>query len=172
MDGEIDLDDKVIVMDRHAGNILDLLGSPAGKPRPVPEPPRPAETVPPAPTGEDDGDPFPGAGDAYRAHSRIGNKPELMLGLRLASGRRKAFAYGDLRYVEDEESGQPGGHPALVLTFLGVGTVRLEGRNLDTLLNALCRQRIGWLWERPKGRDFMGDDGSVVITGITVTRAE
>ncbi len=172
MGGETDLDDKVISMDRHAGSILDLIGSPAGKPRPMPEPPRPAEGPPPAPAGDDDTDPFPGPGHAYRAHSRIGNKPELMLALRLASGLPQAFAYGDLRHIGYEDAGRPGGHPALVLTFVGVGTVRLEGRNLDTLLEAFQRQRLAWLWERPKGRDFAGDDGSVAITAISVKRAE
>ena len=138
-----------------------------------PDPSRPAEVPPAAPAGDDDGDPFPVAGDAYRAHSRLGNKPELMLGLRLASGLPQAFAYGDLRHVGFEASGQPGGHPALVLAFLGVGTVRLEGRRLDTLFEAIRRQRVAWLWERPKGKDFLaGGDGGVVITAITVTRAE
>lgn len=142
--------------------------------RAVPEPPRPAEVVPPAvPTGDDDADPFPAEGDAYKAHSRPGNKPELMLGLRLANGLPQAFAYGDLRHVGFEDAGRPGGHPALVLAFLGVGTVRLEGRRLDTLFEAFRRQRLAWLWERPKGRDFLaGDDAGVVITAITITRAE
>ena len=173
MDGDIDLKDKVIHMDRHAGSILDMIGNPGGKPKLPPEPPRPAETVsPPVPVAEDDTDPFPVAGDAYRAHSRPGNKPELMLGLRLASGLFQAFAYGDLRHVGFEDAGQPGGHPALVLTFVGVGIVRLEGRYLDTLFEAFRRQRIAWLWERPKGRDFAVDDRAVVITGIAVKRAE
>lgn len=147
---------------------------PASPDRAMPEPPRPAAVVPSAaPAGDDDADPFPMSGDAYKAHSRPGNKPELMLGLRLASGLPQAFAYGDLRHVGFEDAGRPGGHPALVLAFLGVGTVRLEGRGLDTLFEAFRRQRLAWVWERPKGRDFLaGDDAGVVITAITVTRAE
>ena len=143
-------------------------------PQAEPEPSRPADVTPPAaPAGDDDGDPFPAAGDAYKAHSRPGNKPELMLGLRLASGLPQAFAYGDLRHIGYEASGQPGGSPAVVLAFPGVGTVRLEGRRLDTLFEAFRRQRLAWLWERPKGKDFLaGGDASVVITAITVTRAE
>ena len=96
----------------------------------------------------------------------------IYLALWLADDFPRTFAYRDLRHVGFEDSGQPGGHPSVVLTFRGVGTVRLEGRNLDTLFEAFRRQQIAWLWERPKGRDFAGDDARVVIAGISVKRAE
>ena len=124
------------------------------------------------PARETASDAPPGPGDPYRAYSRPGKKAVSMLTFWPADGPPWAFAYRDLCHIGFEDSGRSAGHTSVVLTFLGVGTVRLEGRNLHAFLKALSGRRIGWLCERPKGLDDAGDDARVVITAIAVTRAE
>lgn len=62
--------------------------------------------------------------------------------------------------------------PVLVLRFIGVADVTLEGRNLDLLHDDVRRQSIAWVRERPAGRDFIEDRDAVVIIGIGVTLVE
>lgn len=135
--------------------------------KPEPEPPPPPE-IP----GMDDPDALPRPGSVYQARSRLSNKPELMLTFLLKDGSRKGFSYGDLRYVEFMPAGGTEGIHLLVLRFVGVGDVRLEGRNLDTLHDDVRRQLVAWVRERPPGRDYVEDRNALVVTGIDVTVLE
>lgn len=167
------------VLDRSKGfNFADLIN---GRARPVlPEGAQAQELPAPAgceaeaaeanaSAGEMEFDPLPKAGDAYKAHARVSNKPELMLGLLLTSVPLDAFAYGDLRRVRLLEPQVPGGGPVLCLRFMEaeISDVLIEGRNLLTLTDYLQMHRIRWLRECPKGKEPK-DPAAPVITRIEV----
>jgi hypothetical protein len=59
----------------------------------------------------------------------------------------------------------------LVLRFIGVAEVRLEGRHLRRLVDPLRRQRLAWLAELSPGRDSRDDD-AVAITAVTIKMLE
>ncbi len=144
---------------------LDKQGRAAPKP-----PPGPA-SAPPPPAADDDAVALPQPGDAYAAHSRIGNKPETMLSLLLKDWSIKTFAYSDLRFSDFQPGTDAGKGPVLLLRFIGVADVRLEGRHLFRLVDPLRRHRLAWLAELPGRRDF-ADESALAITGVSVKAAE
>jgi hypothetical protein len=115
----------------------------------------------------DDADTLPGIEDDYAACSRPDNKPQLMLSLLKADESIKSLSYSDLRWVDLKPGDKPGNGPGLVLRFVGVAEVRIEGRCLRPLVDDLRRHRIGWLRELPAGRDFR-DANTLVITRLDV----
>jgi hypothetical protein len=138
-----------------------------GKPGPATHSPEPGPAPPSS--AEDDPDTLPLPGAPYVAHSRIGNKPEVMLTLVLKDWSVPTFAYGDLRFMDFQPGTEAGKRPVLVLRFTGVAEVRLEGRHLRRLVDPLRRQRLAWLAEQ--GRDSRDDD-AVAITGVTIKMLE
>jgi hypothetical protein len=153
-------EEKVIDMNRRKSTLLSILDNPpaeterAGKP----------ETETQAP---DEPDSLPAPGEGYRACSRPDNKPQLMLSLLKADDSVRCLSYGDLRWVDLKPGDKPGSGPGLVLRFVGVAEVRIEGRRLRTLVDDLRRHRIGWLCELAEGRDFR-DGNEMVITRMEV----
>ena len=135
----------------------ELFGDPAAG-GPV-GPPPPMETV------AADADDWPQPGGEYQAHSRMSNKPELMLTLVQGDGSQILFAYADLRQGQYLQPKSPAGRPVLLLRFYGVCIVELQGRHLDRLLPGIRRHLLAWLAELPPGRDFEAKDATV-ITGI------
>ena len=91
-----------------------------------------------------------------------------MLLLLCKDGSRPTFAYGDLRFMDVLPPKEPGDSPGLLLKFPGVGTVELEGLNLDRMHGYLYLQRLGWIRELPPGQKIR-DDNAVVITAIRPT---
>lgn len=143
-----------------------------------PEPPAPipvagfeVERDPEAAEGEFE--PLPRTGDAYKAHSRYTNKPELMLGLITHAMPLEVFAYSDLRRVRLLPPQTPGGGPVLWLKFVEVEIVEvwIEGRNLLTLIDFLQQHRVRWLRECPKGKEPR-DPEVTVITRIVLNTIE
>ena len=131
---------------------------------------RRADSLPSADSSTDDGElPLPG-GD-YLACNRLGNKPEMMLTLIHHNGEMTDFAYGDLRRMEYRLPTTPTGKPVLVLHFIGLAVIVLQGRRLDALYRGLHRHRVSWLCELPPGRDFL-DSEAVVITAISLLSPE
>lgn len=124
-------------------------------------------------TAEAEFDPLPRAGNAYKAHARFSNKPELMLGLLQNALPLDAFAYGDLRRVRLLEPQTPGGGPVLWLRFVEaeITEVFMEGRNLLTLVEYIQMHRVRWLRECPRGKEPK-DPAAAVITRITVKPME
>ena len=112
---------------------------------------------------------FPSVGDPYdKAYATPARGSLPMLLLLCKDGARPTFAYGDLRFIDVRQPRQAGDSPGLLLKFLGVGTVELDGRNLDRLHGYLYLHRLAWIRELPPGRKVPGD-GDVVITAIRVT---
>jgi hypothetical protein len=143
----------------------------------VNEPDRGGMDANPPPAGdglqpaEDESEPLPTKeGSTYIAYSQSRNKPELMLSLMLKDGSYEILAYGDLRRVAFEPARLPGKAPVLVLYFIGVAEVRMEGRHLKTLLEPFRRHRIGWCRELATQDFFEGE--TVVISKIVVAAAE
>lgn len=134
----------------------------------APSPPQAPEAL------SEESDPLPSPGDPYRAHGRISNKPELMLGLvRGAHSLPEIFAYADLRRITMLPPTAPGGGPPLVLRILEAELIEVicEGRNLMFLPDYLRQHRIAWLRELPQGRQ-VSDPQAVVITRMTVKAVE
>jgi hypothetical protein len=122
-------------------------------------------------TAADDADTLPGLEDDYAACSRPDNKPQLMLSLLKADESVKSLSYSDLRWIDLKPGDKPGNGPGLVLRFVGVAEVWVEGRCLRPLVDNLRRHRIGWLRELPAGRDFR-DANTMVITHLDVREVE
>ena len=135
--------------------LRELFGEPAVEPEP------PAAQA----AAAEEGDDWPLPGDDYRAHSRIANKPELMLTLLQGDGTESGFAYADLRQYQMLPAKSPAGRPVLLLRFYGVCVVELQGRHLGRLLPGIRRHRLAWLAELPPGRDYEAG-GATVITGM------
>ena len=142
-------------------------GQPGGAEMP---PERPAAVR----AGDDDAEDVPEAEDAYVAHSRVENKPQLMLGLVLGDASLIYHAYSDLRWLGLLPGKGPGENPVLLLRFLGVSDVVVEGRNLDRLVRPLGRHRVGWVRELPPRRGYPDrrDDRATVIDRITIKEPE
>jgi hypothetical protein len=155
--------DKVIEMNSRKSSLLSMLDRPpaeaerAGKPE--------SQTQP-----EDENDELPGLEEGYAACSRLDNKPQLMLCLLKADDSVRSYSYSDLRAIDLQPGNKPGNGPGLILRFVGVAEVRIEGRRLRTLVDYLRRHRIGWLRELPAGRDFR-DGNAMVITRMEVKEA-
>lgn len=153
---------------RQRSGIRDLIDNPTGLP---PGESRPeAGTLPPM----EDMTPLPQAGDTYEACARVANQMVPTLYLILGNGDVRSFP--NSARVEGPDlvaADSPGGGLMIVLRFAGItGTeVRIVGRNLDRLHVLLGDQRIRWVRELPKGRDFKAE-GVPVITGISVMRVE
>lgn len=134
-----------------------------------------AETLPVAAAGEgeEEADAIPDIGDPYRAHGRLANKPELMLGFIGQGVPLDAFAYADLRRVRVLPPLTAGEGLRLVLRFVEaeVTQVELYGRNLLTLADHLRRHRVPWIRELPAGRTI-SDPVAVVITRMVIGPAE
>lgn len=160
-----------LLRERPQSSLLARLDARAAE-RKQPETETQPPVAPPVAPAADGPDTLPKAGSAYQARSRLSNKPELMLTLLLKDGSRQGFSYGDLRHIEYRPTGGTEGVPVLVLRFIGVADVTLEGRNLDLLHDDVRRQSIAWVRERPAGRDFIEDRDAVVIIGIGVTLVE
>ena len=152
------------LMKRAKARQVEENGQPGGTETP---PERPAAV----PAGDDEAEDVPEAGDAYVAHSRVENKPQLMLGLVLGDSSLIYHAYSDLRWLGLLPGKGPGEGPVLLIRFLGVSDVVVEGRNLDRLVRPLRLHRLGWLRELPARRDFR-DDRATVITRITLKEPE
>jgi hypothetical protein len=153
-------EEKVVGMDRRTSALLSKLDHTSA---------RQDRTRNPGPgiPAPDDADTLPGLEDDYAACSRPDNKPQLMLSLLKADESIKSLSYGDLRWVDLKPGDKPGNGPGLVLRFVGVAEVRIEGRCLRPLIEDLRRHRIGWLRELPSGRDFR-DANTMVITRMDV----
>ena len=156
-------EDKVIEMNSRKSTLLSMLDRPAA------EAERAGKTEPETQT-EDESDNLPGPEEGYAACSRLDNKPQLMLCLLKADDSVKSYSYSDLRSIDLQPGNKPGNGPGLVLRFVGVAEVRIEGRRLRTLVDCLRRHRIGWLRELPAGRDFR-DGNAMVITRMEVKEA-
>ena len=151
--------------------MIALPGSPpreAASPLPV-EPPPHIPPPPPVTPPAADFDVLPLPGDVYLAHSRVANKSQTMLCLVQKPPSVTCLAYGDLRFIDLLPSGTPGGGTALLMKFIGVAEVRLEGRNLDKLVDYLRRHCLAWLREQlPTRGNPAAEDGSIVIASIRV----
>ncbi len=138
-------------------------------------PANPATPPPEAPAAAwplDETDAIPDIGDAYRAHGRVSNKPELMLAFITPDNPLEAFAYGDLRRVRVIRAKEAGGGPILLLRFLEaeITDVTIDGRNLLGLADQILRHRIPWLRGLPPHRTI-ADPMATVITRIDIRTA-
>lgn len=108
----------------------------------------------------------PATDDEYTAFAfgRAGTRPQLMLVLRDKVGLRRAFAYThlyDLAYDPDV---------GISLTFTK-HTVRLTGRNLDTLFHYLTTHRASVVQETDAVHALVLPADAAVVTGLTVVAA-
>jgi hypothetical protein len=156
--------EKIVGMNRRTSALLSRLDhAQAGQDRA--RKPEPKTPVP------DEDDTLPGPDEDYVACSRPDNKPQLMLSLLKADESVKSLSYSDLRWIDLNPGDKPGNGPGLVLRFVGVAEVWIEGRCLRPLVDNLRRHRIGWLRELPAGRDFLGAN-VMVITHLDVREVE
>ncbi len=177
MGEDVDLDEKVISMQRGKFSIKEMLAQPveAAEAKPNGEPPpakaeaEPVEELPPL----DDVSPLPGPGDAYKAYARASNKPLPTLVLLLANASTRGFSYANLDTIDLLPSSDPGQGPVIVLRFSGITPTEivLPGRNLDALYVALGAHRVAWVRERSPSRDFI-PAAETVITGIRFNKIE
>jgi hypothetical protein len=156
-------EDKVIEMNRRSSSLLSMLDETPGGTQRVRKPE-------PEPQIADEVDDLPGQDEEYVACSRPDNKPQLMLSLVKADASVTTLSYGDLRWIDLKPADKPGNGPGLVLRFVGVAEVRIEGRRLRAVVDYLRRHRIGWLRELASGRDFR-DANAMVITSMEVREA-
>jgi hypothetical protein len=173
MGDNIDLDDKVIPMERKKFSIKDMLAQ-AGDVASVlgVQPPvsataeEVAEVLPPL----DDLSRLPRPGDPYKAYARPANQMLPTLYLLLANATIEGFPYANYNRITLLPSSDSGKEPVLVIKF-GDTEVRLCGRNLDDLVSDVGFHRVAWIRERPPSRDFIPPTEKV-ITGITITEVE
>ena len=118
-------------------------------------------------------DPLPRPGDAYLAHARHANQPQLTLFLVGKNYLPDGFAYANLERVRLVESDKPGIGPVLVARFSGsvVAEVMIEGRHLHSLCNSIGLHLLPWVWEHPSPKDF-ADADAPLIKRITVRVVE
>lgn len=115
---------------------------------------------------------FPRVSDPYERAFPTPVRASLpMLVLLLKDGARPTFCYSDLRFMDVIEPKKPGDAPGLLLQFMGIGTVELEGIGLDEMHGYLYLHRLAWLREWPGGRKTRDING-VVISSIKVTLRE
>ena len=90
-----------------------------------------------------------------------------------AKGGFTMLCYQNLECIEFTMPERPGESPALTLLFTGIRPVelRIEGRNLMPLADALRRQAIAWIRECPPGREPTADT-ETVVTGMTLLSVE
>jgi len=161
--------------DGEVRSITDILNLPldgrareSGRPAPPPPPPEPsaAAGVPPS---LDQLAPLPLAGDDYQPHARLANAPIPTIFFLDKSQLPDGFPYACLERVRLVDSPQAAGSPILELRFHGsvVTEVRIEGRNLAALCDAVGRHLVHWVRQHPTGRDG-GGDRSVFIRQITI----
>ena len=167
MDADTD-DARVFAMNRPKPSILERIGTkPPAATAAAPAAAQAAQAMPA------DSDALPRPGDAYQAHSRAANKMQAMLCLIGMPPVQTCLAYSDLRWVGLLPPDKPGGGLTLLLRFIGVADVRIEGRNLDELVEPLRRHCLMWLrLQLPTRLPQGGDDGAVVITGMSVKPVE
>lgn len=118
-------------------------------------------------------DPLPRPGDAYRVHSRHGNKPELTMHFVLKGFAYEGFSYADFERVRLVPGDKPGGGPVLIVRFSGsvVTDVRIEGRHLHSLYHWIGLHGVSWVWEHPGHADF-ADEAEPIIKRITFQEAQ
>jgi len=121
----------------------------------------------------DRGDPLPRPGDAYQAHARHANQPQMTLFLVGKDYLPDGFAYANLERVRLVDSAKPGTGPMLVARFSGsvVTEVVIEGRHLNSLCNSIGLHLLPWVWEHPSPKDFSDGDAPLVKT-ITIRAVE
>lgn len=95
--------------------------------------------------------------DAYQAFSMLSSESahEIMLDLRFKSGDRQALAYAYLSSVRLDRS------EGLVLEFPNQ-RVRIQGRNLAALYDAIRAHRAAYVTELPDREDFEAESAAVV----------
>lgn len=103
--------------------------------------------------------------DPYVSHARPVPRGLPMLALLDKDCRKSVLSYGDLRVMDEVPARRAGNGPGLLLRFLGVRDVELEGRNLDNLLGYLYLHRLAWLRVLPDNRTVK-DDRAIVITAM------
>ena len=128
---------------------------------------------PPASTPGEAEDDFPRPGDEYTAAGRTSNKPEEMIAFLLRDQTEELFSYSGLERARLLPPAGPGQGRTLLMRFNGsiVTEVRIEGRNLRSLVPNLRRQRIPWLRETPTPGDF-AVKAVTVITSVTIAEIE
>jgi hypothetical protein len=109
--------------------------------------------------------------DAYKAHSRPGNKPVPTLHFVMGDTIRglPTANYDSIDWLVPDK---PGASPAIVMRFSGIvpREAVITGRNLFGLFKLLSDHRVAWVRALPKGRDFIKDPAATVVTGIVVNR--
>jgi hypothetical protein len=117
-------------------------------------------------------DPMPRPGDAYKAHGRPGNKPDLSIYFVTRDFAYRGFSYGVFGEVLLLPGDKPGSSPVLTVRFNYVATeVVIEGRNLHAIFNGIMLHRMPWVWEHPSPKDFR-DENATVISKITFRKLE
>ncbi len=144
----------------------------AGSTLPEVVPPAAGPEIPPEATPGDETESLPLPGSPYKAYWRVSGH-SLTLHLLLADQSRESFSYGDLRRMRWLPAADPGSGPELVLRFVEaeITEVRLSGRNLEPLYDAIGRHAITWLRQLPPRWDFQVK-GEPVITGIDISTLE
>jgi hypothetical protein len=168
-------DDKVLDFNQNLDELFKVPGkSPAENAQPLPA------TAEPKLPGGDDGvvlpfdklSHFPRTGDPYdKAHATQVNGSLPMLVLLLKDGSRPTFCYSDMRFMDVLPPKEPGDGPGLLLRFMGVGVVELEGVGVDRLHGYLYLHRLAWIREWPGGRQ-PARDNAVIVNRIKVTLLE
>lgn len=99
------------------------------------------------------------------AHGRVGNRPQLMVVFRKASGAVHAFSYASLLelHAVDPERG-------CVVDFAGV-KVAIVGEKLGRLFRYLCDHKAAEIVEADRAMVFQGASDSPVVTSIVVSVA-
>ena len=118
-------------------------------------------------------EPFPKAGDSYKAHARVAHK-SLLTGAFHAEGRHVAGLFlpdahrHGLRALG--QAGRRAGTGRAGSTASSPSPVSLEGRDFDLLSEYIGEHRIRWVRER--GHRAFGEESGTVITDITITPLE
>jgi hypothetical protein len=117
--------------------------------------------------------PLPTAGNPYKAHARIANRPLATIFFLPEGQLPDGFSYDSLERVRMVEPHRPGGSPDLLLRFNGsvVSEVRIEGRDLLALCDYIGRHLIHWVRQHPGGRE-RGDGSAPFIRRITISVIE
>jgi hypothetical protein len=112
----------------------------------------------------DRADPLPRPGDAYQAHARHANQPQMTLFLVGRDYLPDGFAYANLERVRMVDADKPGTPPLLVARFNGsvVTEVVMEGRHLLSVCNAIGLHLLPWVWEHPSPKDFADADAPLI----------
>jgi hypothetical protein len=98
------------------------------------------------------------------AHGRVGNRPQLMVVFKKASGEVFAFSYISLTEIRS-----PNPNKGFVVDFSGV-KVAVVGDHLETLFRYLVDHKAAEIIEVDRAKAFQTGADAAIVTSVSVAR--